>query len=41
MTVEMKVKMLAKKAGNLQIKYLPSGSNVLDVRTYLKELELK
>ena len=39
--VEMKVKMLAKKSGNLQIKYLPSGSNVLDVRTYLKELELK
>ena len=37
----MKVKMLAKKSGNLQIKYLPSGSNVLDVRTYLKELELK
>ena len=40
-TVEMKVKMLAKKSGNLQIKYLPSGSNVLDIRTYLKELELK
>jgi len=39
--VEMKVKMLAKKSGSLQIKYLPSGSNVLDVRTYLKELELK
>jgi replicative DNA helicase len=39
--VEIKVKMLAKKSGNLQIKYLPSGSNVLDVRTYLKELELK
>ena len=39
--VEMKVKMLKKKSGNLQIKYLPSGSTVLDVRTYLKELELK
>ena len=39
--VEMKVKMMAKKSGLLQIKYLPSGSNVLDVRTYLKELELK
>jgi len=39
--VEMKVKMLKKKSGNLQIKYLPSGSNVLDIRTYLKELELK
>jgi len=39
--VEIKVRMLAKKSGNLQIKYLPSGSNVLDIRTYLKELELK
>ena len=39
--VEIKVRMLAKKPGNLQIKYLPSGSNVLDIRTYLKELELK
>tara|TARA_B100000519_G_scaffold200588_1_gene214100 strand:+ start:257 stop:1717 length:1461 start_codon:yes stop_codon:yes gene_type:complete len=39
--VEMKVKMLAKKSGALQIKYLPSGSTVLDIRTYLKELELK
>jgi archaellum biogenesis ATPase FlaH len=39
--VEMKLKMIAKKAGNLQIKYLPSGSTVLDIKTYLKELELK
>ena len=39
--VEMKVKLIAKKAGNLQIKYLPSGSTVLDIKTYLKELELK
>jgi archaellum biogenesis ATPase FlaH len=39
--VEMKVKMLSKKSGTMQIKYLPSGSTVLDIRTYLKELELK
>ena len=39
--VEMKIKMLAKKAGNLQIKYLPSGSNVNDIKAYVKELELK
>jgi archaellum biogenesis ATPase FlaH len=39
--VEMKIKMLAKKAGNLQIKYLPSGSNVNDIKAYIKELELK
>jgi hypothetical protein len=39
--VEMKLKLIAKKAGRLQIKYLPSGSTVLDIKTYLKELELK
>ena len=39
--VEMKVKMLGKKSGLLFIKYLPSGSTILDVRTYVKELELK
>lgn len=39
--VEMKIKMLQKKAGNLQIKYLPSGSNVNDIKAYVKELELK
>ena len=39
--VEMKIKMLHKKAGNLQIKYLPSGSNVNDIKAYVKELELK
>jgi archaellum biogenesis ATPase FlaH len=40
-TVEMKVKMLAKKAGGIQIKYLPSGSNVNDIKAYIKELQLK
>ncbi len=39
--VEMKVKMLKKKSGLLFIKYLPSGSSILDVKTYIKELELK
>jgi len=39
-TVEMKVKMVSKKAGNLQIKYLPAQSTVNDVRAYLKELEI-
>jgi len=32
---------LAKKSGNLQIKYLPSGNTVLDIKSYIKELELK
>ena len=39
-TVEMKVKMVGKKAGNLQIKYMPAQSTVNDIRSYLKELEI-
>lgn len=39
--VEMKVKMLAKKAGMLQLKYLPAQSTVNDLRSYCKELEIK
>jgi RecA/RadA recombinase len=39
--VEMKVKMLAKKSGGLQIKYLPAQSTVNDLRSYCKELEVK
>jgi|TARA_E500000178_G_C16968505_1_gene729694 archaellum biogenesis ATPase FlaH len=39
--VEMKVKMMSKKSGGIQIKYLPSGSNVNDLKAYIKELQLK
>lgn len=39
--VEMKVKMLAKKSGMLQLKYLPAQSTVNDLRSYCKELEIK
>ena len=39
--VEMKVKMLKKKAGNLQLKYLPASSTISEVKSYIKELELK
>jgi archaellum biogenesis ATPase FlaH len=39
--VEMKVKMIGKKAGHLQIKYMPSGKTVNDIRSYLKEFEIK
>lgn len=39
--VEMKVKMIGKKSGQLQIKYMPSGKTVNDVRSYLKEYEIK
>ena len=40
-TVDMKVKLIARKAGKLQIKYMPAQSNVNDIRAYLKELQIK
>ena len=40
-TVEMKVKMMQKKSGALQIKYMPAQSTVNDIRAYLKELQVK
>ena len=39
--VEMKVKMLAKKSGQLRIKYMPAQSTVNDLRAYCKELEIQ
>jgi replicative DNA helicase len=39
--IEMKVKMLQKKSGALQIKYMPAQSTVNDIRAYLKELQIK
>ena len=39
--VEMKVKMIGKKAGQLQVKYMPSGKTANDVRSFLKEYEIK
>jgi archaellum biogenesis ATPase FlaH len=39
--VEMKVKMVGKKAGLLQVKYMPSGKTTNDIRSYLKEFEIK
>jgi replicative DNA helicase len=35
--VEMKVKMIGRKSGMLQIKYMPSGKTTNDIRAYLKE----
>ena len=40
-TVEMKVKMVGKKSGKLRIKYMPSQSNVNQIRSYLKELQVQ
>jgi len=39
--VEMKVKMLSKKAGHLRIKYMPAQSTVNDIRAYCKELQIQ
>jgi archaellum biogenesis ATPase FlaH len=39
--VELKVKMIGKRAGNLQVKYMPSGKNCNDIRAYLKEYQVK
>ena len=39
--VEMKVKMIGKKAGAFQVKYMPSGCNANDLRSYIKEYEIK
>jgi archaellum biogenesis ATPase FlaH len=39
--VEMKVKMVSKKAGKLRIKYMPAQSTVNDLRAYCKELQIQ
>jgi archaellum biogenesis ATPase FlaH len=39
--IEMKVKMIGKKSGMLQIKYMPSGKTVNDIRAYMKEYEIR
>ena len=41
-TVEMKVKMLAKKFGSkFRVKYMPAQSNINDIRSYIKELQIQ
>ena len=39
--VEVKVKMIGKKSGAFQVKYMPSGKTTNDIRSYLKEFEIK
>jgi KaiC/GvpD/RAD55 family RecA-like ATPase len=39
--VEMRVRMIGKKSGAFQVKYMPTGKNVNDVRSYVKEYEIK
>ena len=40
-TTELKVKLVSKKAGQYRIKALPAQSNVNDIRSYLKEVQLQ
>jgi len=39
--VEMKVRVIGKKSGSYQVKYMPSGKTANDLRSYLKEYEIK
>src|SRR6056297_921750 len=39
--VEMKVKVIGKKSGSFQVKYMPSGKTPNDIRSYVKEFEIK
>jgi len=39
--VEMKVRIIGKKSGAFQVKYMPSGKTSNDVRSYIKEYEIK
>lgn len=39
--VELTVKTKGKKSGMLRVKYLPSGSTVNDLRSYIKELQIQ
>ena len=37
----MKVRIIGKKSGAFQVKYMPSGKTANDVRSYIKEYEIK
>ena len=39
--VELMVKAKGKSSGQLRVKYLPSGSSINDIRSYLKELQIQ
>ena len=40
-TTELKVKVVAKKSGDYQVKYMPAQSNINDIRAYLKEYQIQ
>jgi hypothetical protein len=37
----MKLRIVGKKSGRLQVKYMPAQSNVNDIRSYVKELQIQ
>jgi DnaB-like helicase C terminal domain len=39
--VELRVKLLGKQAGSIQVKYMPSGKTANDLRAYIKEYQVK
>ena len=39
--VELKVKLLQKQCGHIQVKYLPSGKNCNDIRAYMREYQVR
>ena len=39
--IEMKVRLVGRKAGAFQIKYMSSGKNTNDIRSFVKEYEIK
>ena len=39
--VELKVRMIGRNSGSFQVKYMPSGKNANDLRSYVKEYEIK
>jgi KaiC/GvpD/RAD55 family RecA-like ATPase len=40
-TAELKVRMLSKKSGQYRIKQLPAQSNINDIRSYIKEVQIQ
>jgi KaiC/GvpD/RAD55 family RecA-like ATPase len=39
--IEMKVRIIGKKSGAFQVKYMPTGKTANDIRSYIKEYEIK
>jgi hypothetical protein len=40
-TTELKVKLVAKKSGQYRVKALPAQSNINDIRSYIKEVQIQ